>query len=51
MNMFKPEGMLIHTPKNREYISTKDGLRRALEGNIILEAPCIMSDNNLNLYV
>ena len=51
MNMYKPEGMLIHTQRNHEYISSRDGLRRALEGNIILEAPCIMSDNNLNLYV
>ena len=51
MNMYKPEGMLIHTLKNHEYISSRDGLWRALDQGVILEAPCIMSDNNLNLYV
>ncbi len=51
MNMYKPEGMLIHTPKNHEYISTPEGLKRALDCGMILEAPCIMSDNNLNLHI
>lgn len=51
MNMYKPEGMLIHTPKNHEYLSTQEGLRRALDCGMILEAPCIMSDNNLMLHI
>lgn len=51
MNMYRPEGMLIHTLKNHEYISTKEGLKRALDTGAILEAPCIMSDNGLNLHV
>ncbi len=51
MNMYKPEGMLIHTAKNHELISTPEGLHRALECGTILEAPCILSDNALNLHV
>lgn len=51
MNMYKPEGMLISTAKNHELVSTLDGLRRALEHGYILEAPCILSDNEMNLHV
>ena len=51
MNMYKPEGMLIHTVKNHECISTRDGLKHALETGAILEAPCIMSDNSMNLHI
>lgn len=51
MNMYKPEGMLIHTPKNHEYIATPEGLARALDTGAILEAPCILSDNDMNLHI
>ena len=51
MNQYKPEGMLISTQKNYEYISSYDGLERALEGQIILEAPVLMCDHNFNLHV
>lgn len=51
MNQYKPEGMIISTQKNYEYISSYEGLERALEGQIILEAPVLMCDHNFNLHV
>lgn len=51
MNQYKPEGMLISTQRNYEYISSIEGLERALEGQVILEAPVLMCDHNFNLHV
>ena len=51
MNQYKPEGLLISTPKNRDYTSSIAGLRQALEQQVILEAPVSMSDHNLNLII
>ena len=51
MNCYKPEGSLISTFQNREYISSKNGLEKALERQIILEAPVILCDHNFNLHI
>ena len=51
MNSYKPEGMLISTERNYEYISSERGLEKALEKQIILEAPVTLADHELNLYV
>ena len=51
MNQYKPEGMLISSTKNREFTSSIEGLRAALERQVILEAPVLMSDHNLNLII
>jgi len=51
MNKYKPEGSRIATLQNREYISSLQGLERALEKQIILEAPAILCDHNFNLHV
>lgn len=51
MNKYMPEGMLISTPKNHEYISTQEGLERALEKGVILEAGAVLCDHNFNLHV
>ena len=51
MNEYKPEGALIATPKNYEYISSKAGLEAALEKQIILESVSYMCDHELNLHV
>ena len=51
MNQYKPEGMLISTSENLELISTEKGLERALEKQIILEAPAILCDQDFNLHV
>ena len=51
MNQYNPEGMLISSAKNRELTSSIEGLRTALERQIILEAAVLMSDHNLNLII
>ena len=51
MNVYKPEGLLIKTAKNYEYISSRVGLERALERGVILEAPVILCDHNFDLHV
>ena len=51
MNSYKPEGTLISTERNYEYTSTYKGLEHALEKQIILEAPVILADHDLNLHV
>lgn len=51
MNRYKPEGARITTMQNREYISSISGLEKALERQVILEAPAILCDHNFNLHV
>lgn len=51
MNEYKPEGLLIKTTKNYEYISSMQGLERALERQVILEAPVVLCDHNFDLHV
>lgn len=51
MNLYKPEGTLIQTPKNYEYTSSLEGLGRALDKQVILEAPVLLCDHSFNLWV
>ena len=51
MNKYMPEGALISTVKNREYISSLEGLEAARERGVILEAGVILCDHNFNLHV
>ncbi|MBR5144493.1 MAG: S1 RNA-binding domain-containing protein [Clostridia bacterium] len=51
MNEYKPEGLLIKTTRNFELISSRSGLEKALEKQIILEAPVILCDHNFDLHV
>ena len=51
MNNYGPEGTLISTERNYEYISSERGLERALEKQVIIEAPVSLADHELNLYV
>ena len=51
MTEYMPEGALIITNKNYEYISSKSGLERAAERQIILEAPATLCDHDFNLHV
>ena len=46
-----PEGGLIFTPKNHEYISSMDGLEAAQERGVILEAGVILCDHSFNLHI
>ena len=52
MNIFfKPEGALIYTPENQEYVSSPQGLERAMLSGKILEANAIMCDDKCRLLV
>lgn len=51
MNQYKPEGMLISSYENTELISSEKGLERALEKQLILEAPATLCDQDFNLHV
>lgn len=51
MNQYSPEGNLITSFENHELISNLKGLEKALERQIILEAPAILCDHNFNLHV
>lgn len=51
MNQYAPEGNLISTFENHELTSTYKGLEKALEKQIILEAPAILCDHNFNLHI
>ena len=48
---YLPEGILYHTPENREFISSLAGLERAMSLGKILEAPAVMCDGDMNLYI
>ncbi len=51
MNLYKPEGALMASYQNREYTATRKGLERALEKQLILEAPAVLCDHDFNLQV
>ena len=51
MNQYHPEGMLIGTTQNYEYISSEKGLERALERGAILEGTAVLCDHEMNLHV
>ena len=51
LNSYKPEGMLYPTPENREYVSSVQGLERAMAEGKILEAPVTLCDDQMRLYV
>ncbi len=47
---YKPEGMLIHTPENRGYISSIPGIERAMLTGEILEETALLCDGEMNLH-
>lgn len=51
MNQYKPEGALISTFQNHEMTCSLTGLERALEKQMILEAPAVLCDHNFNLHI
>ena len=50
-NSYRPEGCLINTPENREYISSLSGLERAMMCGRILEATAVLCDERSRLHV
>ncbi len=51
MNQYQPEGTLLTTPQNQEYLHTRQGLERAMERGAIVEAPAILCDSAFDLHV
>ena len=50
-NEYLPEGMLLNTPRNLALLKNYETLARALAEKIILEARCVLCDENMDLYV
>ena len=51
MNQYKPEGLILKSERNSEYLSSLEGLYKAMEKQVILEAVAVMCDHNLDLHV
>jgi small subunit ribosomal protein S1 len=51
MNQYLPEGNLISTLQNHELTASYKGLEKALEKQIILEAPAVLCDHSFNLHI
>ena len=51
VNTYLPEGARLRTPENHEYVSCRAGLERALERQVILEAPVILCDHDFTLHI
>lgn len=51
MNNYLPEGKLIHTPENRNYLKSIPALQEAQIKGIILEARALVCDSEHNLIV
>lgn len=51
INQYHPEGLLINTPENREYLSSVQGLERAMQSGKILEANVLLCDESSRLMV
>ena len=51
INTYSPEGALIHTSRNREYISSLSGLERAMNEGRILEGTALLCDSSMRLHI
>ncbi len=51
MNRFMPEGSLITSEENYNYIRNCEGLEKAIRDGVNLEAVATLCDHKLNLYV
>ena len=50
-NIYRPEGALISTLQNRDYISSLSGLERAMAEGKILESTVLFCDSSMRLHV
>ena len=50
-NQYLPEGMIIGTAENREYVTSLSGLERALKEGTILESTVVLCDSSMRLHV
>lgn len=51
INTYRPEGSLIASPENREYLSSLSGLEKARDLGKILEATVLLCDSSMRLHV
>ena len=51
INTYSPEGMLIRSSRNREYISSISGLERAMNEGRILEGTALLCDSSMRLHI
>ena len=51
INTYAPEGALIKTSLNREYISSLSGLERAMNEGRILEGMALLCDSSMRLHI
>jgi len=49
-NYYQPEGTLLLSCENHDYLSSRAGLEKALEKQKILEAVALLCDNDFNLH-
>ena len=48
---YHPEGALLHTAQNKEYLASPTALERAWREERILEAPALLCDAQMRLHV
>ncbi len=51
LNQYLPEGSIISTLENQEYLYSMSCLEKAMEKQKILEANVLLCDNNFNLHI
>lgn len=51
INTYKPEGALLSLTQNREYLSSRKGLERAMAEGLILEETALLCDSDMNLHL
>lgn len=51
LNVYSPEGTLLHTRENAEYLSSLSGLERAMNEGRILESTVLYCDSSMRLHV
>lgn len=51
LQTYKPEGMLINTKENKDYMKDLASLEKAIHNNVILEGQAILCDTDHNLIV
>ena len=51
MDIYKPEGSLIDTPENREYLSSLASLEYAMNAGVVLEGRAALCDSSHALIV
>ncbi|MBE6548150.1 MAG: 30S ribosomal protein S1 [Ruminococcaceae bacterium] len=51
MNTYMPEGLLLSSAQNREFLFGRQGIERAMAQGAILESTALLCDSQMNLHV